>query len=170
MGAQKGNQFWKLRSKHGADAIFESPEIMQEACMEYFEETSKRKWFKAEAIKGGKEVGKTINVPTETPFSISGLCLFLGVNTRYFEQFEKSETYKNNKDYSTIITRVKDIIETHQLEGAIVGAFNPNIIARKLGLTDKTDISSSDGTMSPKPNIIVQSKEASDEINKLMNG
>lgn len=149
MPAPKGNQFWKLRSKHGADAIFQSPKVMFEACMEYFEETSKRKWFKNEAIKGGKDTGKIVEVPTETPFSISGLCIFLGVNSRYLEQFEESEIYKNNKDFSTIITRVRDIIDTQQFEGATVGAFNPNIIARKLGLVDKSNIdhSNSDGTL-----------------------
>jgi hypothetical protein len=37
MGAPKGNQFWKLRSKHGRDTLFESPEKMWEAACEYFQ-------------------------------------------------------------------------------------------------------------------------------------
>lgn len=30
MGAPKGNQFWKLRSKHGRDKLFSSPEILND--------------------------------------------------------------------------------------------------------------------------------------------
>ncbi len=36
-----------------------------------------------------------------------------------------------------VITRADQIIDQHQFEGASVGAFNANIIARKLGLADK---------------------------------
>lgn len=140
MPAPKGNQYWTLRSKHGADAIFTDPQVLLDACMEYFKATEQRKWYKKEAIKGGKDSGKTVDIPIETPFSISGLCIFLGVNTVYFNQFEESKTYKDNKDFSKVITHVKDIIETQQFEGATVGAFNANIIARKLGLVDKGEI------------------------------
>jgi len=167
MGAAKGNQWWKLRAKHGRDAIFTDPNTLLEACEEYFIETDKRKWLKKEAIKSGSECGKTVDVPTETPYSLTGLCIFLDVNTQYFDDFKKSETYKNNKDFSLVITRVEEIIDTHQFEGAVVGAFNANIIARKLGLTDKSEIdhSNKDGTMQQKT-IIVTNEESKKIIEK----
>jgi hypothetical protein len=34
---------------------------------------------------------------------------------------------------------VREVVESNQLEGAIVGAYNANIIARKLGLKEHTD-------------------------------
>ena len=37
MGAPKGNQFWKLRSKHGRDKLFTTPELLWQAACEYFE-------------------------------------------------------------------------------------------------------------------------------------
>jgi hypothetical protein len=37
MGAPKGNEFWKMRSKHGRDALFASPELLWESACEYFE-------------------------------------------------------------------------------------------------------------------------------------
>ena len=140
MGAPENNKFWTLRAKHGRDAIFTDPNTLLEACYEYLEITSLRKWNKQEAIKSGDLAGTTMNLQTETPFTLTGLCIFLGVNTQYFTDFKESETYKKNIDFSLVITHVIEIIETQQLEGAIVGAFNPNIIARKLGLTDKTDL------------------------------
>jgi len=143
MGAPKENQYWKLRSKHGRDAIFSSPEKMLDACMEYFDVTSKRKWKKSELIKSGDLAGQIIEVPIDTPFSLTGLCLFLGVNTQYFDEFKKSKTCKENKDFSLVIRSIEEIIETQQFEGASVGTFNANIISRKLGLSEniKTEIS-----------------------------
>ncbi|NCB73003.1 MAG: hypothetical protein EOM45_14620, partial [Clostridia bacterium] len=46
------------------------------------------------------------------------------------------------KDYSEVITRIRQIIETNQIEGAMVGAYNANIVSRINGLTDKMDIES----------------------------
>jgi len=139
MGAPEGNSFWKLRAKSGRDAIFTKPQVLLDSCYEYFKATSERKWNKQELIRGGDLAGQIIGVPTDTPYTISGLCIFLGVNTKYLTHFKDSDVYKDNKDFSTIITHVEEIIETQQLEGAIVGSFNPNIIARKLGLVDKSE-------------------------------
>ena len=140
MAAPKSNQYWKLRAKHGREAIFTDPLKMLDACMEYFDVTSKRKWYKKEAVKSGDSAGLIIDVPIETPFSLTGLCMFLGVNTKYFFDFKKSKTYEENKDFSEVVTHVEEIIDTQQFEGAIVGTFNPNIIARKLGLVDKQEL------------------------------
>ena len=37
MAASKNNQFWKLRSKHGRDTLFSSPELLWSAAYEYFD-------------------------------------------------------------------------------------------------------------------------------------
>lgn len=147
MAATKGNQFWKMRSKHGRDAIFTDPNVLLEACYEYFDYTDTRKWYKREAIKGGDMAGQIIDIPMETPYSIEGLCLFLGVNSVYFNHFKSSQTYEANIDFSKVITHVEEIIIKQQFEGATVGAFNANIIARKLGLTEHLDHSNKDGTL-----------------------
>lgn len=141
MGAPIGNQFWRMRSKHGRDKIFANPETMLEACYEYFKyQTEERLWLKKEAVKGGEFTGQIIDVPTATPFSFRLLCSFLHVNSQYFNEFEKTLTPKENKihkDFSEVITHIREVIEEQQLEGATVGAFNANIVARRLGLADK---------------------------------
>lgn len=76
-------------------------------------------------------------------FTIQGLCLYLGCNVLYFKQFEESIKDKTDelaKDFSIILSRVREIIYTQKFTGAAAGFLNPNIIARDLGLTDKTDI------------------------------
>ena len=61
--------------------------------------------------------------------------LYCDANEAYWRQFKA----KNHRDFSTVISRIESVIETQQFEGAVVGAFNANIIARKLGLSDKQD-------------------------------
>lgn len=132
MAAPKGNDFWKQRSKHGRDAIFSTPQMMLEAANEYFEYQSKRSWVKTDYK--GKD-NEMVEIPTSAPFTLTGLCIFLGVNTVYFNQFEKD----CSEDFSKVITYIREVIYTQKFEGAAVGAYNANIISRDLGLADRQD-------------------------------
>ena len=148
MGAPEKNQFWKKRTKHGRDKIFSDPKELLSACYDYFDYQSKQAWLKQEPIKGGEFAGQLVPVPTASPFSIKGLCIYLGVNSKYLNEFEsnlKPDESKIDKDFSEIITHVKDVIYVQKSEGAIVGAYKDNIIARELGLTDKKELSGPDG-------------------------
>ena len=124
------NQFWKLRSKHGRDKIFQSPEILWEAACEYFEATDARKWVKTEF--NGKDAVEC-HVPTETPYTWTGLYLFLDISHQTWVDYEE------RKDFIEISTRIRNIIYTQKFEGAAVGAFNPQLISRDLGLVDKRE-------------------------------
>jgi hypothetical protein len=137
MAAPKGNKFWKLRSKHGRDKIFSSPDIFLESAYEYFEYCDNNPWLHNEVVKTGKEAGKILPVPTQRPYTIEALCRFLHITHQTFRTYETDENYK---DFFTVFTHVREVIENNQFEGATVGAFNANIIARKLGLTDKKDV------------------------------
>lgn len=135
MAAPKGNQFWKLRSKHGRDKLFASPELMWDAACEYFQWCEDNPWQKVETtIKGKTTDVKT--TPTERPFTMQGLCLYLDCNTKYFNNF-KSTLKESDKDFNYIVTRIEETVYKQKFEGAAVGAFNANIIARDLGLAEK---------------------------------
>ncbi len=131
MSAPTGNQFWKQRSKHGRDLLFSSPTILWEACCEYFEATDTRKWVKKDWV--GKDAME-VNRETETPYTLTGLYIFLDISAQTWKD------YRNRQDFIEIITRVETIIYTQKLEGAAVGAFNANIIARDLGLKDVAQV------------------------------
>jgi hypothetical protein len=146
MSAPLGNQFWKLRSKHGRDKLFETPELMWEAACEYFQWCHDNPWYKREQVKmPGKGYTDSegeyhppeliTEIPTERPLTLTGLCLYLDCNSAYFRQFKTT----CSNDFSTIISRIEDTIYTQKFEGAAVGTFNANIIARDLGLHDKVD-------------------------------
>jgi len=138
MAAPKNNNYWQFRNKHGRNFKYTPDNLWKEA-VKYFEWISQKVWNKKEAIKSGDKAGTTMDVPTQTPMSIQSFCLFADIDENTFSRYEKEEGYQ---DFWEITTRIKAIIESNQFEGATVGAYNPNIIARKLGLTDKKDITS----------------------------
>ena len=135
MGAPKGNNYWQFRNKHGRDFIYQ-PDALWEEAVKYFEWMSEKVWNKKEAIKSGEMAGVLIDIPTQTPMSLESFCLFADISTDTFRNYEST------KDFIEVTTRIRGVIESNQFEGATVGAYNPNIIARKLGLTDKTDVTS----------------------------
>lgn len=150
MSAPVGNQFWKMRTKHGRDKIFTDPEIMLQACYEYFNYQSQQSWIKQEAVKSGEFTGQLISIPTASPFTLEGLCLYLGVHSKYFIQFQSDLKPKENKtdeDFNNIITHVREVIYLQKLEGAMVGTYNSSIVARQLGLAEitKGEVTGKDG-------------------------
>lgn len=143
MAAPKGNQFWRIRSKHGRDKLFANADMLWNAALEYFQWSDENPWVKCEAIKSGEQAGEIIRIPTARPYTIKGLCIYLDVNESYWRDFKKSDNL--SEDFSSVITRVEEIIATQKFEGAAVGAFNPTIIARDLGLVDKQGLEHSGG-------------------------
>ncbi|MGH1520546.1 terminase small subunit [Chryseobacterium sp. JK1] len=160
MGAPKGNQFWKLRSKHGRDKIFTSPDILWEEACKYFEWNEKNPLI--EVDYKGKDAYR-VELYKIQAFSLHGLCLFLGVNTAYFRQF-KQGLDKNNEnsenDFSTVITRIEETIYHQKFVGAAAGLLSPNIIARDLGLVDKKEIE--------KTEVLMSSEERDAKIKELL--
>jgi hypothetical protein len=182
MGAPKENQFWKLRSKHGRDRLFDSPELLWEAATEYFEWCDEHPYLKQEQKKGNvivpkgerltpeefKETVKPIvELPTERPYTMQGLCLYLNCGINYFNQFEESLKGKNDsrsKDFSLTITRIRETIQDQQVGGGLIGAYNPMLTARILGLTDKQDITSNGDSIAL--NVNVSNSGLSKDLNK----
>jgi hypothetical protein len=153
MAAPKNNSFWELRTKHGRDKIFESPDMFLKAAYEYFKEVDKNPWYHNEVVKSGKDAGKVLPIPTSRPYTIEALCVFLGITYQTFLNYETSDTHK---DFFEVFTHVREVIENNQFEGATVGAYNANIIARKLGLSDKVDAKQTNITY----NVSVSKEEA----------
>lgn len=141
MGAPTGNQFWKLRSKHGRDNLFASPQLLWEAATQYFEWVDAHPWWKNEPIKSGDNAGKTMKVHTARPYTKEGLCNYLDCSLSYFRQFKSDlrEPGGDPKGFLTIIEKIEQIIYQQKFEGAAVGAFHANIIARDLGLIDRQE-------------------------------
>ena len=163
MGAPKGNEFWKARSKHGRDKIFSSPKALWNAANEYFQWNTDNPLYTNEVVRTGQDAGKLLPIPLMRAMTLDGLCTFLDIDTDTFRNYATKEEYK---DFFDVSTRIRQIIDDQKFQGAAAGMLNANIIARDLGLTDKKDLSSSDGSMTPQPTIIVK-EELKDQLDKL---
>jgi hypothetical protein len=140
--APSGNQFWKLRSKHGRDKLFKTPELLWDAACEYFQWCIDNPFEEELAFHAQGIITKTF-VTKLRPFTMQGLTAYLDCNTVYFNHFEtsiKDNTDKNSKDFCKVVTRIRETIYNQKFSGAASGFFNANIIARDLGLQDKSEL------------------------------
>jgi hypothetical protein len=141
MSAPKGNQFWRLRSKHGRDKLFSTPELLWEAAEEYFNWIDSHPLYKAEAIMSGKEAGKIIKIPVGRPYTLSGLLVYIDASQEFWREFKKA----GHEGFFGVISTIEKIMYTQKFEGAAIGAFNGNIISRDLGLAEKKELTGKDG-------------------------
>ena len=139
MGAPKGNEFWKLRSKHGRDKIFTDPDILWEEACKFF------KWCDENPIEtleyNGRDAKECI-VPKMRAYTWEGLELFLDVTDDTLRNYRSKESYK---EFFGVLTHIEKIIYSQKFTGAAAGVLNANIIARDLHLRDSKDIDHSVG-------------------------
>lgn len=130
---KKGNKLWQLADpfKVGRPSLFPTPEHLWNEAIKYFEFQDKTPIITTENITADKG-SSTKNVEHSKPYTWEGLYIFLGVYDL--------DHYKTKTEFSLILKLLKDIIYNQKFEGATVGIFNSNIIARDLGLKDNSDI------------------------------
>ena len=133
MAAPLGNQFWKARTKHGRKRLFESADTLWDACCEYFQWVEDNPLYESETVKFQGQA-TLIEVPKMRAMTIAGLCLFLDINRGTWNE------WRNQDDYSEVITRAEEVIYSQKFAGAAADLLNANIIARDLGLTDKREV------------------------------
>jgi hypothetical protein len=138
MPAPEGNSFWRVRSSHGRKPIFASPQELEDACEEYFE------WVEANPLKEAKPfchqgVVTIAELPKMRAMTLDGLCIFLDIDRVTWRN------YCAREDFITVTARVEDIIRTQKFAGAAADLLNANIIARDLGLADKSEFAGKDG-------------------------
>lgn len=148
-------QLWTKRpGVYEAAKFFESADAMYKRCLEYFKWCDDNPMYKAEQLKkpgppmvidGHVVPGETmIEIPMKRPYTNKGLCIFLGVNEKYFNTFVNKHKSEYDKirlsDWLMVIDFVKDTIANQQYEGAAAGFFNGNIVGRMIGLADKSEV------------------------------
>lgn len=161
--APKGNQFWKLRSKHGRDKLFATPQLLWDAACEYFQWCEDNPLYEMRGFAYQGTVTKE-QFPKMRAMTLSGLCFYLRCNEAYFRTF-KSQLPEGEKDFNTVISEIEVIIYNQKFQGAAADLLNANIIARDLGLSDKSQI---DHTNNGKDFNNLSDAELIARINKLI--
>lgn len=119
-----------------------TPQTLELAWQQYFAWCDDNPWMRNEAIKSGENAGQLVKVPISRPYTESGFCAFHDLGINYIKQLwdaVKEGENEENIAFSSVITRARAKCYAQKFEGAAVGAFNANIIARDLGLADRTE-------------------------------
>lgn len=167
MSATIGNDFWKLRTKHGRDKLFSDPAVFWEECLKYFE------WCRSNPLIEidfrGKDADR-VEIPKMRAFTWTGLEVFLDCDLRRYKDIINGNSEfpgSFSEDFVHILLRVSRIIYTQKFEGAAAGFLNPNIIARDLGLTEKSEIKQLNVNQTEYIDITALSDDALNEINNV---
>jgi hypothetical protein len=116
----------------------ETPEKLWELFTEFVEHEKNNPMHKVEYVgKDGERVNTELQVPIifeafECWLADKGIISDLG--------HYAANTNGAYDEYCTIITRIRNNCFAQNFKGASVGLFNSNLIARKLGLSDKQEI------------------------------
>jgi hypothetical protein len=129
----------------GRPKNIKTPEILWKLFEDYVKHEAENPMHKVEYV--GKE-GRVEKTPLETPITFMGFECWLWDN----DYINNLSDYQKNKDeryteFAPIITRITQNCYVHNFKGASVGIFNANIIARKLGLTEKQEVSQTTHTI-----------------------
>jgi hypothetical protein len=133
---------WKETKEHalrGAPRKFKTPEELAEACIRYFD------WCENALIEEEVLVsfqGQTTKETKAHPSAmlLSSLCLFVGIDITTWRAWRTERP-----DLSPVIEWAEKTIYDQKFRGAAGGMFNANIIARDLGLADKSELTGKDG-------------------------
>lgn len=160
MAAPVGNQFWKARAKHGRDRIFSSPDAMWESALEYFQWVEDNPLYEEKAWCHQGEV--TVHkAPKMRAMTLQGFCSFIDAHLDTFYEYEKRE------DFFEVCTKIKETMYQQKFTGAAAELLNPSIIARDLGLADKTE---QDQKLSGALGIADLSGKTDEELHAIING
>jgi len=132
-GLQPGSEIWRLVRNPGGKRLYEGPQELWDACVEYFE------WVVANPLQEAKLVSyegvSTLEkLPRLRAMSIGSLCVFLDITAECWSTWRRGRD-----DLKLVIGKVEAVIFSNKFEAAAAGLMNAGIVARELGLIDKRE-------------------------------
>lgn len=114
----------------------ETPERLWELFLNYVEHERNSPLYKREYV--GKD-GEEKDTPLQVPITFEGFECYVS-DLDIIQDLGDYSNVKNESyaSYRPIITRITKNCFVQNFKGASVGLFNPNLIAKKLGLIDKS--------------------------------
>lgn len=140
MAAPAGNRFWELRSKHGRDKIFSTPELLWKEATRYFTWCEENPLWETDFR--GKDATE-VQIPKVRAFTLKGLCLYLRVNEDFIHRFRDAcagRSDEESQDFCRIISDIYDTIFMQKFTNAAAGFLKENLIARETGLAERAQI------------------------------
>ena len=149
----------------GRPTIFKDGAELLHACQEYFlwvdEHPMKEARTQFVAKRG---VWANTDLDKKRPYSLNSLYFYLAIPPSTWAKWRKMEKFKE------VVEEVERCIKIQQLDGAMSGFFNPNIVARLLGLAEKTEVSGPDGEPIQQIKADMSPDEASEMYRRMREG
>lgn len=119
-------------NEEGRPRAFKTPSEMWDKALEYFQ------WCEENTIQEQKlfhNQGEVVtgNATHMRAMTQAGLCAFLNIGVSTWHD------YKKKAEYSEVTAAVEQVMYEQKFSGAAAGMLNANIIARDLGLAEKTE-------------------------------
>lgn len=168
------NTFWKRKSKYyggGAKRLLDNAEKLMQEAYTYFTWCDKNPLIRYELMKqGGRAV--LVEVPLGRPYTMSGLCVYLGVSGSYFRsakghirnKIEEGKAKQNEIEVLEAIEVIEAITQTQNVEGAAVGKFAANLVARLHNIADNVNQNTAGDSVI---RITVRDDETAENLSKL---
>lgn len=151
-GSAKKKELWqvideRIKKKRGRPPRFKTPTELWRAATDYFAWADDNPIDVSEKVASGTKKGlkgtekKSNNEKTtnRTPYSLYSFQAHAGISN--WTEFKKTEQYQTPK-FLTVIRAIENVIAGKQIDGAIAGVYQHNIVARLNGLAEKSDITS----------------------------
>jgi len=132
MAAPKGNEFWKLRLKHGRDAIIQSHEQLLENFEQYRQAIFDNPIIEVVWMGKDAEEKDKRHIPPMLKPEFATLC---GLSEwRLIEDLKKVSV-----DFSQAVTHIDHSMSAHNIKYAAVGLLNSNIVSRLEKLSENIE-------------------------------
>ena len=122
-------------AKRGRPRNLDSPEQLYELFIRYKEDVKANPRIKS--VFGGKEFEERAE-PLERPLTMEGFELFCWDEVGQVEQYFKNID-KRYEEFIPICSRIRKEIRRDQIEGGMVGQYNPSITQRLNGLKEQVE-------------------------------
>ena len=133
--ASIGNQWWKLRSKHGRDTLFESPQLLKEAFNEYVEWCEQHPEYAAEW-----KDKRLVKIPLKRVLLLEAFMSYCDTYADWWSEFKGSKAYANNKEWGRVMKEIETRIYVDKAIGATNGLLNSNVMIRMLKLSENINM------------------------------
>lgn len=120
----------------GRSRTFETPDDLREACLEYLEWADHNPLIEEKHFCAQGQIF-TAELKKPRAVTIVGLCLHLGIHRHTWQNYRISD------EFDLVCDEIEDRMKQYKFENAVAGLMNPTLIARDIGLVEKTEVSNS---------------------------
>lgn len=142
--------YWEEVRKAAINSVnrpkkIKSARHLLELAIDYFQAVDNSPWQIHELLKSGERAGEVVSKPAVTPYTWAGFSAHLikyGIlASRALDQYRTNGYGEGGyEEYQPVIVWIDEQMRTQKFAGASIGVFNPHLIAKEIGLTERQEL------------------------------